>query len=80
MTTYTTGPGDPLWLAHDDLAELRLLADERSRPGIPVSVSDLVNEAVGAYLAGQQANLAEIAELAEAEELARVEATRGRAA
>jgi dsDNA-binding SOS-regulon protein len=72
-----TSDGGTLEVAHQDLLDLRALADERSSPGAPVGVSDVVAEALDAFLAGQRTNLHKITEQAAQDERERVEAEHG---
>jgi hypothetical protein len=76
---YTNVNGPPLEIPGETLQALQLLAEARSGPGAAVTPSDLVNEALGAYLGGkeQSKQLEAVAKQAEADELDRVAAVHG---
>jgi dsDNA-binding SOS-regulon protein len=59
---------------HDHVLDLRLLADGRSTPGSPVSVSDVLAEALAEYLQKNAEQLGDFFKTAEQEELERVAA------
>ena len=69
--------GPPLTVPAEKLQALRLLADDASVPGSTVSVSDLLNEAIDVVLDEHSTKLEALTAQAEADELARVEATHG---
>jgi hypothetical protein len=70
------GPGQ-ITIPWSLIFDLRLLADERSRPGAAVSVSDLVNEALASYVDKYEKALAATRAATEASELQRVAAVHG---
>jgi hypothetical protein len=79
VVIYTGWRGPELTIPLSTIHDLQALADERSEPGAGVSPSDLVNEALVAYLAGkeQAKQLEAVAKQTEADELERVLAVHG---
>jgi hypothetical protein len=74
---YVSGYGPELTIEAEKLQALSALATDASSPGVGVTVSDLVNEALDAYLAERQKMLAKLAKADEKAEAERVMAVHG---
>ena len=77
--TFTADAG-VLSISHEHVLDLRALSSHRTQPGQPVSISDLMAEALDAYMGNCAKELAAIAAEAEQAEAARVAAEHGAAA
>ena len=71
---YTCATAPPIKIGAEELEQLQRLADAASSPGVAVTVSDLLGEAIADYVASHKKKLSAAAKRAEEEELRRIAA------